>query len=327
MDTLTLLATILPVSIVSGLNLYITVLTIGIFTKMGWIDYIPGELQILSSSPLLLISGMLFLLQFFADKIQFVDNIWDSIHTLIRPIGAALIAFAILTNSNPIILIIGVLLAGFVSMISHSSKATMRMLINVISPFESFSNKTISIIEDILIIAFTYFALTYPLIAGTLAFCLIVLILIFTPRIIRWSFFLFKAIFYRFKGVINKISENEALPQTHLNLIEDKRPEIIVSARGQNIKGAHGRDGFVILTEATLYFIYNKWFKPRMWHVNRSRIKHSYFKQQLLVDIIEIQYLGERDRLKKVRLIFLKDRSPLVEKLASKLSSIPANIR
>ncbi|MCX7959912.1 MAG: hypothetical protein N3B13_12795, partial [Deltaproteobacteria bacterium] len=91
-----------------------------------------------------------------------------------------------------------------------------------------------------------------------------------------------------------------------------------------NIKGAHGRDGYISLTDSALYFTYNKWFRPRLWHISRDRIKESYFRQQLLVDIIEINYLGERDNLKRIRLVFLKDRSKLVEQLASKLSSIPA---
>ncbi len=324
METLNLLAMMLPISLSSGMNLYITILTIGISSRMGWVDNLPSELQILSSFPILLLSGIFFLLQFFADKIQFVDNIWDSIHTLIRPIGAALIALALFTNSNPILLIAGVLMAGSISLVSHSSKATTRMLINVMSPFESFSNKTLSILEDSIVVLLTYFAIKYPLIAGTLALCLLILILVFTPRIVRWSFFLFKAIFYRLKGVINKVSENEVLPQPHLMLLNNREPEIVISCRGQNIKGAHGRDGYLSLINSNIYFTYNKWFKPRLWHINKDRIKNSYFKQQLFVDIIEIHYLGEKDRVRKIRLIFLKDRAPLVERLASKLSSIPA---
>ncbi len=324
MSTIELLSMLLPVSLASGMNLYISVLTIGISVRMGWVENLPSELQILGSLPILIIAGILFVVQFFADKIQFVDNLWDSVHTLIRPIGAALIALAMLTDSNPFLLMPGVLLAGSISLVSHSSKATTRMLINVMSPFESFSNKTLSVLEDSLVVFLTYFAIKYPVIAGTFALCLLILILVFTPRIIRWSFFLFKAVFYRFKGVINKITENELLPQPHLILLDNKTPEISISCRGQNIKGAHGRDGYVSLINSTLYFTYNKWFRPRLWHISRERIKNSYFRQQLLVDIIEIHYLGEKDRIKKVRLIFLKDRSPLVERLASKLSSIPA---
>lgn len=323
MSNLELLSMMLPVSLASGLNLYITVLTIGISIRAGWIDNIPESLQIMGSTPILIISGVLFILQFFADKIQFVDNLWDSIHTLIRPIGSALVSIAIFTNSNPLLLMVGVLLAGSISLVSHSSKATTRMLINVMSPFESFSNKTISILEDFIVVFLTYFALKFPLIAGTFALCLLILILVFTPRIIRWSFFLFKAVFYRFKGVINKVTENELLPQSHLMLLDNKNPDIVISARGQNIKGAHGRDGYVSLIDSTLYFTYNKWFKPRLWHISRDRIRNSYFRQQLLVDIIEIHYIGEKEKVKKIRLVFLKDRSPLVERLASKLSSIP----
>ncbi|MGC8927425.1 MAG: DUF4126 domain-containing protein [Myxococcota bacterium] len=324
LSTLELISMMLTVSLASGLNLYITVLTIGISIRMGWVENLPAELHILGSTPILIISGILFLLQFFADKIQFVDNLWDSIHTLIRPVGAALIGVAILYGSNPLILIIGVLLAGSVSLISHSSKATTRMLINIMSPFESLSNKTVSIVEDGLVLALTYFAIKYPLIAGTIAVCLVLLILIFTPRIVRWSLFMFKAIFYRFKGVINKIEENEILPQAHLILLENKRPEITISCRAQNIKGAHGRDGYISYNDSNLYFTYNKWFRPRLWHISRDRIVNSYFKQQLLIDIIEIIYKGERGRERKVRLVFLKDRSPLVERLASRLASIPA---
>jgi len=324
MSTLELLSMMLPISLASGMNLYITVLTIGISIRAGWVEGLPEELKILSTLPVLIISGVLFVLQFFADKIQFVDNIWDSIHTLIRPIGAALIAIAIFTGTNPALLIIGVLLAGSISLVSHSSKATTRMLINVMSPFESFSNKTLSVVEDGVVLFLTYFAMKYPLIAGTLALCLLFLILFFTPRIVRWSFFLFKSIFYRFKGVIKKIENNETLPQSHIILLGNKVPEITISCRGQNVKGAHGRDGYISYEDNKLFFTYNKWFRPRLWHISKERIGSSYFRQQLLVDVIEIIYKGEKDKERKVRFVFLKDRSPLVERLASKLSSIPA---
>ncbi len=324
METLNLLAMLLPISLASGMNLYISVLTIGISYRIGWVENLPDELKILGTLPILIVSGILFVIQFFADKIQFVDNIWDSIHTLIRPIGASLIAVAIFTGSTPALAIIGVLLAGSISLISHSSKATTRMLINVMSPFESFSNKSLSVIEDSLVVLLTYFAIKYPLIAGSLALCLLLLIIIFTPRIIRWSFFLFKSVFYRFKGIINKVETSETLPSPHLMLLDNKLPEIVIRCRGQNIKGAHGRDGYVSYKDGRLFFSYNKWFKPRLWHISKERITNSYFKQQLLVDIIEINYKTEKDKIQKIRLIFLKDRSPLVEQLASRLSSIPA---
>lgn len=323
MDTINLLAMVLPISLASGINLYISVLTIGISYRMGWVENLPDELNILGSLPILVVAGILFVLQFFADKIQFIDNLWDSVHTLIRPIGAALIGVAMFADSSPPVAIVGMLLAGSVSIISHSNKATTRMLINVMSPFENFSNKSLSLIEDSLVVLLTYFAIKYPLIAGTFALCLLLLIIIFTPRIIRWSFFLFRAIFYRFKGMINRVKESECLPATHLMLLDNDLPEIVIRCRGQNIKGAHGRDGYVSFREPRLFFTYNKWFRPRLWHISKERIVNSYFREQLLVDIIEIFYKTDKNKVQKIRLVFLKDRSLLVERLASRLSSVP----
>lgn len=325
MNTLILYGMTLAFSLTAGLNLYITLLVIGFSMRMGWADSLPAGLWVLNTTPFLFVSALLFVVQFIADKIQFVDNLWDSIHTLIRPVGASLLAGVILAGHNPAMIILAIILAGSISLISHSNKATMRMFINVISPFESFSARTISFIEDVLVAGLCYFAIRFPLIAGTLALCLIIMILIFTPRAVRWSFFMFKAILYRFKGVINRIESNEPLPQSHRMLLGNKNPEITISCLGQNIKGAHGRYGFISYVDSTLYFTYNKWLRPRLWHIRTDRIKQTYFRQQILVDIIEIHYLGERDRIRKVRLVFLKDRSLLTEKLASKLSSIPTN--
>lgn len=94
MPTLQLLGTLIPLSLCSGINLYATVLMIGLSVRFGWATGVPEGLYPLGSWPVLALAGIFYLLEFLADKVPFIDNIWDLIHTAIRPLGAALPSFA-----------------------------------------------------------------------------------------------------------------------------------------------------------------------------------------------------------------------------------------
>ena len=143
----------------SGLNLYATVATLGLLQRFGVIR-LPAQLEILAHPWVLGIAGTLYLLEFFADKIPYVDTIWDVIHTFIRPPAAALLAFAAAGAAPPEWRWAAALLAGGVALTSHGTKASARAAVNT-SP-EPFSNWVLSFGEDLLAVWLTWMATVHP---------------------------------------------------------------------------------------------------------------------------------------------------------------------
>ncbi len=153
METLQLLGLALGLASLSGLNLYLTVFVTGLAIRLDWIQLAPAYegLAVLSDPIILGISGAFFLLEFFADKVPWVDSLWDSVHTFIRPVGAALLAILVLGDAHPVFEVVVGLLAGSVALTSHLGKAASRLFVNA-SP-EPFSNWGLSLAGDGVVLA------------------------------------------------------------------------------------------------------------------------------------------------------------------------------
>ena len=147
-ERLNLLSVALGLACLAGLNLYLTVFATGLAIHFHWIVLATQyqSLSILGDPIVITISGVLFLLEFFADKIPWIDSIWDAVHTIIRPIGGALLAIQVLGHSTPMLDVVIVLLAGTTALATHTAKAATRLLSNT-SP-EPFSNIALSVGED-----------------------------------------------------------------------------------------------------------------------------------------------------------------------------------
>src|SRR5258707_7323441 len=147
MDLLQTLGLALGAGFSSGLNLYATIATLGLLQRFG-IIHLPGALQVLSHPWVLGIAIALYAIEFLADKIPYVDSVWDVIHTLIRPPAAALLAYGATVAAPPEWRWGAALLAGGVALTSHGTKASARAAANT-SP-EAFSNWILSLGEDAL---------------------------------------------------------------------------------------------------------------------------------------------------------------------------------
>jgi len=156
----------------SGLNLYATVATLGLLQRFGVLHLPPG-LQGLSHPWVLGIAIALYLLEFFADKIPFVDTVWDVVHTFIRPPAAALLAFGATGAAPPEWRWGAALLAGGVALTSHGTKASARAAVNT-SP-EPFSNWILSFGEDLLAVWLTWMATAHPVATTIIVVALLVL--------------------------------------------------------------------------------------------------------------------------------------------------------
>ncbi len=159
MDLLQTLGLALGAGFSSGLNLYATVATLGLLQRFG-IIHLPGALQVLSHPWVLGIAIALYAIEFLADKIPYVDSVWDVVHTLIRPPAAALLAYGGSVAAPPEWRWGTALLAGGVALTSHSTKASTRAAVNT-SP-EPFSNGILSLGEDALAVWLTWMATVHP---------------------------------------------------------------------------------------------------------------------------------------------------------------------
>lgn len=143
----------------SGLRLYAVLLLVGLAGRLAWVDLPPG-LSILASPLVLGATGLMFVVEFFADKIPGVDSVWDTVHTVIRiPAGAALAA-SVLGGDSAAWTLIAALMGGTLAATSHAAKATTRAAVNT-SP-EPFSNVGLSLLGDAVVPGMLWLAWEEP---------------------------------------------------------------------------------------------------------------------------------------------------------------------
>jgi hypothetical protein len=184
-ERLNLLALALGLAALAGVNLYLTVFATGLAIHFHWIALASQyqSLEILGDPWIIGIAGVLYLLEFFADKIPWVDSIWDAVHTVIRPIGGALLAIQVLGHPSPALTVIVALLAGGTSLIAHTAKAATRLASNT-SP-EPFSNIGLSLGEDAAVLGGLALMHANPLLALIIFLIGIGAFFYFAPRILR----------------------------------------------------------------------------------------------------------------------------------------------
>src|SRR5579875_1475313 len=172
----------------SGINLYATVLALGLLQRFHLV-YLPGDLQYLGHSWVIGVSGALYIIQFVADKVPVVDSIWDAIHTFIRiPAGAALAATAF-AHFDPKVRIIAMLLGGGVALTSHGAKSATRLAANA-SP-EPFSNIILSLLGDAVALGGTLLMAFLPVVI----FWIVVAAVVVSVLLVRYLFRALKRIF------------------------------------------------------------------------------------------------------------------------------------
>jgi hypothetical protein len=181
MDALTL-ALITGLGWTSGLRFYAVLFFLGLMHLSG-VYTLPGQLDMLAHPWVLGISGLLFVTEFFADKIPGVDTLWDVVHTFIRIPGGALLAAGAVAGGDPGLALAAGLLGGTVAAGAHLTKAGGRALINT-SP-EPFSNWTASFTEDALSLGALWMALQYPLLFLGMLALFVLMVLWLLPKLWR----------------------------------------------------------------------------------------------------------------------------------------------
>ncbi len=167
-------------SFTAGINLYATVAIIGLAERYGWVD-LPPQFQVFDNDIVIYGALALYAIEFLADKIPWIDTVWDTVHTLVRPLGGALIAVAAMGEAAPLLQGIIALMGATVAASTHVTKAGSRAAINT-SP-EPFSNSAMSLAEDGLVIGIGFLTLVVPIVALVVSVALLLLIFVFSRRL------------------------------------------------------------------------------------------------------------------------------------------------
>jgi hypothetical protein len=183
MDLLITLGRTLGFSLAAGVNLYATVALVGLAARYGWVA-LPEQFQVFNNPWIIGAAAVLYAVEFFADKIPWVDTMWDAVHTFVRPVGGALIAVAALGEASPTVEGLVALLGGAVAAGSHVTKASTRVAANA-SP-EPFSNWVLSLLEDVFVVALGLVTLKYPLIALGVSAAILLGMILAARWIWRW---------------------------------------------------------------------------------------------------------------------------------------------
>jgi hypothetical protein len=175
MSAIELIALASTVSLLAGWRLYLVTFAVGLAMKFGWIA-LPDQLRaldVLANNWVIGIAALGALAEFFADKIAWVDSAWDAIHSVVRPVGGALLSMAIIDGGDPAWQVGSLLLGGGASLLAHAGKAGARTLVNA-SP-EPVSNVIVSTGEDVATGGLLALAIAYPIAAAAIALMLVLL--------------------------------------------------------------------------------------------------------------------------------------------------------
>jgi hypothetical protein len=182
MDIISALGRTIPFAFASGINLYATIAVMGLAARFGLVD-LPEQFRAFDHPAVIGGAIALYTIEFFADKIPWVDSLWDAVHTIVRPIGGALVAVTALGHATPAGQGLVALLGGSVALTTHLTKAGTRAVANT-SP-EPFSNWLLSLLEDAFAIGLSYVALNHPALALSVCVALLVLIAFGASALVR----------------------------------------------------------------------------------------------------------------------------------------------
>jgi hypothetical protein len=318
-ETLGVIGSTLGLGFLAGIRLYATVFLLGLAIRLGWFH--PGagsaELSVLSHPAVLIASGLACLVEFAADKIPWLDSLWDSFHTFIRPIGAAVLAAAAFGHFDPVVKAILIIICGGIALASNSSKAATRLAVNH-SP-EPFSNVGLSLLEDALIPAGMWLSLKHPEVALGLVAAFLFLFFWLAPKIfraVRLQLAALGALLRSWSGsdvvqTSDADQENAAafsglsagaqsallglaraarpIPEKHARRIE-KALRLEAPAKGvraaatKKIRGLGNSVGYLVVTNDGLAFITRRWFTNRVHRIPFSEMETSRWKRGLLLN-------------------------------------------
>ena len=184
MGTIEALSLAMGTAWTSGINLYATVAALGIASRAEMI-HLPPDLQVLGHPAVIAVACIMYLIEFFADKVPYFDTAWDALHTFIRVPAGAILAARALGDANPALELVAVLAGGSIALAAHGTKAATRLAINA-SP-EPFSNWFASIAEDLTVLGSIWLMFNHPILMMILVLAFLCLLFWIVPKILRYA--------------------------------------------------------------------------------------------------------------------------------------------
>jgi ABC-type multidrug transport system fused ATPase/permease subunit len=197
METVQALSLALGTAWTSGINVYATVAALGIAGQMDMVQ-LPPDLQILMHPAVITVACIMYVIEFFADKVPYVDSGWDVLHTFIRVPAGAILAARSLGSMNPALELAALLAGGAVALAAHGTKATARLAINA-SP-EPFSNWFASVAEDVTVLGSIWMIFNHPMVMLIFVLGFLALIVWLIPKLFRFAKKGFQALRSRLRG-------------------------------------------------------------------------------------------------------------------------------
>lgn len=198
MGTMEALSLAMGAAWTSGINLYATVAALGIASRSEMIQ-LPPELQVLAHPAVIAVACIMYLIEFFADKVPYVDSGWDALHTFIRVPAGAVLAAKAMGDMNPALEFAAILAGGTVALAAHGTKATIRLAINT-SP-EPFSNWTASVSEDVAVLGSLWLVFNHPILMLILVLTFLAVVVWLVPKMFRLGKRGFQTLRSRLRGI------------------------------------------------------------------------------------------------------------------------------
>jgi hypothetical protein len=294
---LVILGQILGVAFGAGLNLYATIFFCGLAIRLGWIAGLTPAVYGLSNPVVLVTSAVLFVVEFFIDKIPYADSAWDAIHTIIRPVAVAVLVYAALGEASLPIQVSAAAFAGAVALAAHGTKAGLRLILNV-RPHKV-RTAFISLLEDVIAVALAASALMYPVAAlGVLALGLPFLAL-GGPQLWRAGTLALRAMVARLRGFFGLRGWREPgqLPARLRSLIASTelgraQPRVMRAA----LKGLPGvgsyKNGWIVIADGVPVFVYASLFGARSLPL--PAVAQAELRRGVWTDVVEFNDAGTR---------------------------------
>lgn len=324
MDNIALLGSLTGLGLMAGVRLYATVLIVGLGVRFNLIHLDPSlsHLEVLANPIILIVAGIAYFLEFFADKIPWVDSLWDAFHTFIRPLGAALLGFAAVGSVDPVTKMLALLICGGAAVASHSAKAGTRLIVNH-SP-EPFSNIVLSLGEDALAFVGTWFSLNHPRIMFGAALIFAVLFLWLAPRLyrqIRVELNALRGLIAKLTSETSDASLRQSMPHNYENHIwrrcDPAQLDFAVKCvASKGVNGLRNSIGFLCYNREKLFFLTRRWFRFRTYEAKNLPVINLQFRKGLLLGSMSF-----RDEKARRCFYFFKDDFEGAQKIISKLGA------
>ena len=312
MDTVQVLGSAMGLGLMAGIRLYATVFALGLAIRMGWFTLGPSfsNLDVLAQTPVLALSGTAFVVEFLADKVPWVDSVWDSVHTFIRPIGAAALGATALGNFDATTQTLIGLLCGGVAFTGHTSKAATRLVVNH-SP-EPFTNIGLSLAEEMIVPAGLWIAFEHPMVAIVIVSIFLALFLWLSPKVFRLlhvSWTALRSLVGKLLG--HKVPKGEVvfpdvpvvrplrdlpfqpLPAKYAKRIGNQAVSGLKCVGTHRVRGLKNCIGFLCVTPEGLVFVAQRLFRLRTYRVPWSNLQSVSLKRGIFFDSLSLVLLDQ----------------------------------